>query len=527
VDTPRFAWRILLGPLVLFSPVGAPARQDPRAVLVQPGAPAAMGHGPRVALVIGNGAYPAAPLRNPVHDARAMAAKLKELGFEVVLRENLAQNQIGATLRDFRTRLAPGAEAVFFYAGHGLQVNGVNYLPAVDADITGEEDVPTQSIDVNKVLELMEAQKTRLNLVFLDACRNNPFTRGFRSTGGGLARVSPPAGTILSFATRPGSLAADGDGDHGLYTENLLQAMGEPGLIIEQALKRVYAGVRRASKGRQEPWQEGGLEGDFYFVPARAPMPAEPPAAAPIPAAAAPGPAKVRRDLAASMDFCWIPPGEFTMGSQEGEPGHTTEESPAHRVTLSRGFWLGRTEVTQGQYQAIMKTNPSRFYAGGFDAPVEQVTWDAAQSFIQRLNARVAAPVYRLPTEAEWEYACRAGMPPGRPDDLDAIAWSIRNSGLTTHPVGQKQANAWGLCDMLGNVGEWCQDWFGPYPGDPVQDPAGPDHGSFRVYRGGTIGSPFLRELRPASRGMNSPDTRSSVLGFRVVSLAAAPDRQE
>lgn len=221
----------------------------------------------RVALVIGNANYAFAPLANPVNDARAMANKLKALGFEVVVRENMTQKQIGSTLREFRSKLSPGSEALFFYAGHGLQIKGVNYLPTVDSAISAEEDVPTQSLEVGKVLDIMEDAKTRLNLVFLDACRNNPHLRRFRSQEAGLAKMNAPSGTILSFATRPGSVAADGEGSHGLYTDHLLKAMEEPGLAIEQLLKKVLVAVKHASAGNQEPWTEGGIEGDFYFVP--------------------------------------------------------------------------------------------------------------------------------------------------------------------------------------------------------------------------------------------------------------------
>jgi len=166
----------------------------------------------RVALVVGNSAYRSSPLRNPGNDARAIAAKLRKLGFAVIERENLQTRQIAPMLREFRSRLRAGDVALFFYAGHGLQVRGINYLPTVDADITSEDDVPLNSINVSQVLEIMEEAKTRLNLMFLDACRNNPFTRRFRSAAGGLARVDAPSGTLISFATRPGSVAADGDG---------------------------------------------------------------------------------------------------------------------------------------------------------------------------------------------------------------------------------------------------------------------------------------------------------------------------
>lgn len=271
----RLAATLLLVWLAL-TLAGAASARDARALRVE------TVEGPRVALVIGNADYHRAPLRNPVNDARALAVRLRAQGFEVIEKHDLEQRQIGATLREFRARLRPGATALFYYAGHGLQINGVNYLPAVDADIHGEEDVPTQSIDVNKVLEVMEGARTGVNLVFLDACRNNPYSRSFRSAARGLARVSAPSGTLIFYATRPGSVAADGDGDNGLYTRHLLEAMDQPGLTIEQVQKRVALGVERESAGKQEPWMEGLLKGEFYFRPAPEPAPPPPPQPAPV-----------------------------------------------------------------------------------------------------------------------------------------------------------------------------------------------------------------------------------------------------
>ncbi len=219
----------------------------------------------KLALVIGNADYKSSPLKNPVNDARAMAAKLKELGFDVIEYENLQQKQLGRALREFRTQLQPGAIALFFYAGHGLQVKGVNYLPAVDAEIESEDDIPLQSLDVKKIFDILAEAQTRLNLVFLDACRNNPYTRSFRSMEGGLAKVDAPSGTLISFATRPGSVARDGDGNNGLYTQNLLNAMDTRDQPIEQVLKKVTSNVKQATNGMQEPWMEGSIEGDFYF----------------------------------------------------------------------------------------------------------------------------------------------------------------------------------------------------------------------------------------------------------------------
>jgi uncharacterized caspase-like protein len=228
----------------------------------------------RVALVVGNSTYKSAPLRNPTNDAKDMAAKLKGMGFTVIERSNLTVKQIGSTLREFRSKLTPGSVALVFYAGHGLQIKGENYLPAVDADISGEEDVPTQSLAMRQIMDVLEEAKTRLNLVFLDACRNNPYARSFRSASDGLNRVNAPSGTLISFATRPGSVAADGAGRNGLYTGALLEQMNNQNQPIELVLKKVVSQVKAASKSQQEPWMEGSIEGEaeairFYKLAAK------------------------------------------------------------------------------------------------------------------------------------------------------------------------------------------------------------------------------------------------------------------
>ena len=219
----------------------------------------------RVALVIGNSNYKNSPLKNPVNDARDMATKLRGLGFTVIERNNLVVKQIGSTLREFRSKLTPGSVALVYYAGHGLQIKGDNYFPTVDADITGEEDVPNQSIAMRQIMDVLGDAKTRLNLVFLDACRDNPYARSFRSASRGLSKETAPSGTLISFATRPGSVASDGDGRNGLYTGALLQAMDNKNQPIEQVLKRVVSSVKAYSKNQQEPWMEGSIEGEFCF----------------------------------------------------------------------------------------------------------------------------------------------------------------------------------------------------------------------------------------------------------------------
>ncbi len=216
----------------------------------------------------------------------------------------------------------------------------------------------------------------------------------------------------------------------------------------------------------------------------------------------------------AGMEFVWYPPGEFLMGSTGSEADD--DEQPLTRVRISRGFWLGKYEVTQGQWQAVMGSNPSLIDGCGADCPVERVSWDDVQEFIGRLNEKAGGQRYRLPTEAEWEYAARGGTTGDRYGNLDAIAWYDGNSGSRTHPVGQKAPNAWGLYDMLGNVFEWVQDWKGDYPGGNVTDPQGPRSGSFRVIRGGSfgIGAEFCRA---SGRSGFSPSDHDVNIGFRLL----------
>ena len=221
--------------------------------------------GKRVALVIGNSAYPMAPLRNPINDARAMAKTLNQLGFEVILRTNMTQRGMVEALRDFGGRLGRDGEAVFYYSGHGMQVKGRNYLIPVDADIRGEDEVPYMSLDMAQVLDKLEAARSRANIVILDACRNNPFVRTFRSGRTGLAQMDAPVGTLIAFATAPGSEARDGDGEFGTYTRHLLKHLPTPGLPVELVLRRVREGVTAETKDRQVPWESSSLKGDFLF----------------------------------------------------------------------------------------------------------------------------------------------------------------------------------------------------------------------------------------------------------------------
>jgi len=218
------------------------------------------------------------------------------------------------------------------------------------------------------------------------------------------------------------------------------------------------------------------------------------------------------------MTFVRIPSGTFTMGSRATDA--ESQERPLHTVTISGPFFMAATEVTQSQWKAVMGSNPSRFQAD--DLPVEQVSWVDAQEFIRKLSTKEGTTSYRLPTEAEWEYACRAGATGDDGGDLGSTAWHDPNSGGSSHPVAQKQANAWGLFDMLGNVYEWCEDWKGPYPGGAVTDPNGPTEGPGRVIRGGSW-MVHSNRTRAEFRDFLAPDDRREDLGFRIVAIARAP----
>ena len=250
------------------------------------------------------------------------------------------------------------------------------------------------------------------------------------------------------------------------------------------------------------------------------------------------GPAGFERSGPAG--FVRIEPGTFTMGSPTSEEGRDDTNETQHEVTITRAFWLQSTEVTQGQWRAVMGTSPSHFSSCGDDCPVETVSWEDAVAYVNALSASegldacysgstfagLGCEGYRLPTEAEWEYAARAGtttatyagdLTAADCDDatLPGIAWFLCNSDGRTHEVGTKRVNGWGLYDMLGNVSEWTGDWYSSsYPSGSVRDPLGPDEGSLRVYRGGSWGL-VARNVRAALRFPFGPALRSLNLGFR------------
>ncbi|PCI38425.1 MAG: hypothetical protein COB46_11360 [Rhodospirillaceae bacterium] len=275
MDEVQQAWLRPLGPMAAArvktaaAPVYTPLAVSPSALQL-PVTPL-MNDVDRYALVIGNSAYQyTAKLPNPVNDARLIAGTLQSLGFNVTLLTDSTRQAIKRSVVDFEEKLRTAKRSsigLFYYAGHGVQVKGRNYLIPVDAQINREYEVETEAFDVQMVLGAMEYAGNGMNIVVLDACRNNPFARSFRSVSRGLARMDAPSGTMIAYATAPGDVAADGEGTNSPYSEALAAAMRVKGIPIEKMFKQVRILVRERTGKEQTPWEASSLTGDFFFNP--------------------------------------------------------------------------------------------------------------------------------------------------------------------------------------------------------------------------------------------------------------------
>ena len=496
----------------------------------------------RVALVIGNEAYTGSvpSLRNPVNDAQGMAQALENIGFKVIPLYNADKSQIGEAIYQFSELIDSKGVALFYFSGHGVEVDGINYLVPIGAKIQKEYQVKYECNSANEILDMMEEKRgNRINVVILDACRDNPFKT--RSIGGhGLVAMPSSPGSLIAYAASAGNVAKDGAGNHSPYTESLIKHIQTPGLEIEDVFKAVGKDVLRATKNAQNPGRYSNLNDDFYLIPLSSTnsdtllaLPSPLPSLLPSPL---PSPSILTETLSGDvkMEFVWISPGTFMMGSPSSEAGRGEYEGPVHTVEIGQGFYLGKYEVTQGQWEAVMGTQPwvdeehSQYVRSEPNNPVVYVSWEDAQAFVSKLNDAAGSGVYRLPTEAEWEYACRAGT---------STRWSFGDAeSLLTHyawyednacdvrdcyaqAVGTKRENPWGLYDMHGNVGEWVQDWWSVYNRSPLVDPTGPTAGSHRIMRGGYFGN-YARFVRSASRRYLSPGTRVNSIGFRLLRRA-------
>ena len=528
----------------------------------------------RVALVIGNAAYADSPLRNPVNDATDIAAILRQLGFEVELLRDASRRQMQDAVRTFGRRLAQGGAGLFYYAGHGLQVAGQNYLVPIGANIKAEFDVEHEAVSAGWILGAMEYAGNGLNLVILDACRNNPYSRGFRGRSArGLAAPAQSAkGSLIAYATSPNAVAEDGSGRNGLYTKHLLRYMKEPGLGVEEMFKKVRIAVERESGGSQTPWELSSLTGDFSFTVASTVGPGVPAAEAQRLEAERQRVAAERRRLEAERqllaeqrrlaeeqrqfeeqrrrekelgrrfrdcDGCpemvVVPAGSYTMGSPASEGGRYNNEGPQHRVTIAEPFAVGVYEVTFQEWDACVSGGGCNGYRpddegwGRGSRPVILVSWDDARAYVRWLS-RETGKRYRLLSESEWEYVARAGTTgpfhTGATISTDQANYDgnyTYGSGREgvyrgrTVEVGTFPPNGFGLHDVHGNAWEWTQDcWNESYRGAPADGRAW-ERGECepRVLRGGSwIDRP--RDLRAANRIRYSSGDRLVYFGFRL-----------
>ncbi len=223
---------------------------------------------PRHALVIGNSRYQSSPLDNPANDAKAIAGELKAAGFDVTLLIDTGRDALLNAIEAYGKQLAARrAVGLFYFAGHGAQLAWRNYLLPVDAVIKSMDDVPARAVELNTLLQGLTRAKNPMNVIVLDACRDNPFGKGLPTEQKGLSQFDAPPGSLLAYATSPGNVASDGSGSNGLYTEHLLRELKVPEAKIEDVFKRVRLAVRRRSNGEQIPWESTSLEEDFYFHP--------------------------------------------------------------------------------------------------------------------------------------------------------------------------------------------------------------------------------------------------------------------
>ena len=485
----------------------------------------------RVALVIGNSAYSKGRLKNPVNDARAIAAVLRQSGFSVTLKTDLDKRSFDEVVYDFGRELDTASVGLFYFAGHGMQIDGQNYLLPVDVRIETRSDVRYEAVDGGRILGKMQDAACPLNIVILDACRNNPFSRGFSrgEENQGLAQVQAPSGSVVAYATQPGNVAADGRRNHSPYTAAMLKYISTPGLSIERFFKQVRREVAKETGNRQISWESTSLLGDFSFFGDSSNRVQPEPFVAVTPQPQ--GLSQTLTDPTTGMEFVLVKGGCYQMGDTFGEG--VAWEKPVHEVCVD-DFYMGKYEVTQGEWQKIMDSNPSRF-KNGDRYPVEKVSWnDITENFLPKLN-RSSGKSYRLPTEAEWEYAAREGGKKVRfgngkdiavPREINFVgsaeykkAYSRTGvyRGKTTQ-VGSFASNSLGLHDMSGNVLEWCSDWYGEnyYRSSSRNNPEGPGSGLYRVYRGGSW-SDDPRLVRAAYRYFPSSGASSSRLGFRLV----------
>jgi len=514
----------------------------------------------RLALVIGNSKYKKDYfLTNPVNDAEDFAKVLRSLNFEVIEKQNLNKPEMERAILQFSSLLSDNkGVGLFYFSGHGIQYKGSNYLLPVGVQpLKKSWQLPHKTITAQYVLDGMEAAENEVNIVILDACRDFPSSLKETTKGDmmppGLSMVKPISGSVIAYAAAPGGVAASGVGERNSpYVKHLMSWIQKPNLSIDEIFTNVGRAVKIDTFGVQLPGYYKQLYEPFYFVKKeiqnkqaleieslkreKSEQAAKIEALKREKQKQAQSHGKVFQDslkdgsLAPKM--VWIKAGSFQMGSEKG----LDREKPVHRVSIDR-FAMGQTEVTFNEYdkyaQSMSKSKPDDEGWGRGNRPVINVSWYDAVAYAKWLSQQTGY-IYRLPTEAEWEYAARAGTETEYWWGDTASHEYMNYSGDTwgglakgkdrwkyTAPVGSFEANPFNIYDTAGNVWEWVSDIYSSdyYSSSPRSNPKGPGGdgtGRNRVLRGGSWFNLALY-ARAAIRYDDTPDYRNSELGFRLV----------
>jgi formylglycine-generating enzyme required for sulfatase activity len=516
--------------------------------------------GDRIALVLGNNSYQhARALNNPVNDATAMAGMLQNLGFGVTLRVDADLKTTKAALREFIDALPkerdPDAVALVYFAGHGVQINGRNYLIPVDAAMEREYEVPDETVAMDSIMSALEAAGAGLNLLVLDCCRDDPFARSWKGTrSSGTAGLAVPGGApqgmFIAFSTSPGDVALDGEGSNSPYAEALLKHLPTPGKPFEEVFKAVGGEVASLTSGDQEPWFNSKFYGNFRFVDEGNTLPTAP---------VQPGGASKDRPWINSLGLEFIPvPGspDILMAKTETRVRDFRAYATATGYEATGGAHVFRVkEKPTGGYTSEWVHEPSASWAShGFaqteDHPVVCVSWDDANAFCEWLS-RKEGMTYRLPRDAEWSAAVKNGarfpwgdqwpLPAssGNYWDTSAVAelpgnWQSSivggagyNDGVAkTSRVGTYPANLHGFLDLGGNVWEWVENGYLPTMNPPdilaensaMANPEAPKGGRpHKTLRGGSWDNYSQSDLRSDIRDYEEPTRRDDDYGFRIV----------
>jgi len=530
----------------------------------------------RYALLIGVNEYnkPISSLKFCMNDMKYLAETFEAIGFQ---RENitLMTDESASDLRPTKNNIlnqvemlcemmSPEDLLIIAFSGHGVMVDGKAYLCPGDANAENADSLVSR----DWVYEQLETSQAAQKLMIMDACRNEITIAGSRSFGNARTLEDPTGaqgkGFVLLASCRPKQVSWEmPELKHGVFTHFLAEglrggAKNDEGYVsilalADYASQKTKTYVHRNLNTLQVPMVQMPDEMTNFLLAKLEAEPTEtsaspvvsgpvPPPAPPVVSGPVTPPAPPKPEVRTAGDrmvktvdgieyaFRWCPAGTFTMGSPDW-----LDDETQHRVTLTRGFWMLETEVTQGMWESVMGTSiqtqaskgtiDTSLEGTGSEYPIYYVNWEESRTFCEKLSSKLGVQV-SLPTEAQWEYACRADSTGEYAGDLDAMAWYESNSGYKTHPVGQKKANAWGLDDMHGNVWEWCSDWYGKdyYAESPTSDPTGPNSGSYRVNRGGGW-SLSAEYCRSAYRLYYGPDLRSNSLGFRIVLADPAPGK--